>query len=63
MTFVVYMKSKTARPHKTLLGVFLSKEDAGLYFQEINWESDRYSFHMDEVDCWAEWSGIRNKLP
>jgi hypothetical protein len=62
MNFAVYMKSKTGTPEVVLCGVFLSKVDASLYFQEINWESDSYSFHMDEVDSWAEWSGIRKKL-
>ena len=62
MNFAVYMKSKTGTPEVVLCGVFLTKEDASLYFQEINWKNDQYSFHMDEVDCWAEWSRIKNKL-
>ena len=63
MNYAVYMKSKSEPYHRVLLGLFLMKEDAEVFFKDKSWESDDFSFHLEETDSWSEWTKIRNLLP
>ena len=63
MNYAVYMKAKSDTYHSVLLGLFLMKEDAEAFFKDKSWESNAFSFHLEEIDSWSEWTKIRTLLP
>ena len=63
MNYAVYMKSKSDPYHSVLLGLFLMKEDAEVFFKDKSWDNGKYSYHLEEIDSWSEWTKIRTLLP
>jgi hypothetical protein len=62
MNYAVYMKSKSDPEYRVLLGLFLMKEDAEVFFKGKDWDNDGYSYHVEEVDSWEEWTKVRKLL-
>ena len=63
MNYAVYMKSKSDLEYRVLLGLFLMKEDAEMFFKDKIWDNGKYSYHLEEIDSWSEWTKIRKLLP
>ena len=63
MNYAVYMKNETGTPHNTMIGLFLMREDAEVFFKERDYSGGDYSYHLVEVDSWEEWVKIKKLLP
>jgi len=57
MLYVVYIQSDPDFDYKTVLGIFLMKEDAELFMSK----SIVKNLKITEVESWGEWTAIRGK--
>ena len=62
MNYAVYMKSKSDPEYRVLLGLFLMRGDAEVFFKEKNWDNDGFSYHVEGVNSWEEWTKVRKLL-
>lgn len=61
LTAVYQMDKQTG--DKVLCAVFLMRHEAEMYLKEIdNPNSDTYTHGIKDIDCWSDWSNLREEI-